>query len=295
MPAQAGIQIPLMERDVSLTLYTAAGCSRCAVLKNALQEKGLAFEEHDAVGDGKDRFARFYRAHRAQVRRGPEGIEFPVLVDGEVVRQGVAAAAAWIEAGWRLDGFFAPCDPVKGWVGGVDVSAGDPAAAEHLARVLAFLKAAGFKLELRTRGRNPELLERLLEAGLGDRVVMEVAGPPERYAGSPGPEEVGRSMAVAARCGEHRFETTVAPYVPAGAGPQALPVYPSPEEIAATARWLAETTGSPKRAYLLRHFDPAGYADERLRSVAPLPPEALVRYRSAARRHQVFTEIEKPA
>lgn len=276
---------------MTLVLYSAAGCSRCAVLKNALREKGLAFEEHDAVGAGQELFGRFYRANRAQVRRGPEGIEFPVLVDGEAVRQGVGAAAAWLEAGSRLDGFFVPCDPVKGWVAGIDVSGGDPAAAEELVRVLAFLKAAGLKLELRTRGRNPELLERLLEAGLGDRVVMEVVGPPARYAGSPGPEEAGRSMAVVARCGEHRFETTVAPYVPAGAGPEAPPVYPTPEEIGATARWLAEATGSPKQPYVLRRVDPAGCADERLRAVPPLPPDALVRYRSAARRHQFLTEI----
>jgi len=276
---------------MNLTLFSAAGCARCAIAKNALQAKGLSYEEHDAVGAGKDLFARFYRANRAQVRRGPEGIEFPVLVDGEVVRQGVAAAVAWIEAGGRLGGFFAPCDPVKGWVAGIDVSGGDPAAAEDLARVLAFLKTSGLKLELRTGGGNPELLERLLDAGLGDRVVMEVQGPPARYTGNPAPEDVGRSMAVAGRFSEHRFETTVAPYVPAGAGPEAPPGYPTPEEIAATARWLAEATGSPKQPYVLRHFDPSGCADERLRAVAPLPPEALVRYRSAARRHQVFTEI----
>ena len=276
---------------MNLTLFSAAGCARCAIAKNVLREKGRAFEEHDAVGDGKDRFARFYRANRAHVRRGSEGIEFPVLVDGDVVRQGVAAAVAWIEAGSRLDGFFVPGDPVKGWAGGIEVSGGDPAAAEDLVRSLGVLKGSGLKLELRTDGRNPEVLQRLQEAGLGDRVVMEVKGPPARYAGSPGPEDVGRSMAVAGRFPEHRFETTVAPYVPLGAGPEAPPVYPAPEEIAATARWLAETTGSPKQPYLLRRFDPSGCADERLRSVAPLPPEALVRYRSAARRHLVFTEI----
>jgi glutaredoxin len=276
---------------MTLTLFSAAGCARCAVLKNALQEKRLAFEEHDAIGDGRDLFARFYRANRAQVRRGPEGIEFPVLVDGEVVRQGVAAAVGYLEAGSRLDGFIVPSDPVKGWAGGIDASGGDPAAAEGLVRVLAFLKSAGLKLEVRTDGRNPAVLQRLLDAGLGDRVIMEVKGPPARYAGSPGPEEVGRSMAVAALFGEHRFETTVAPFIPAGAGPEAPSVYPTPEEIAATARWLAEATGSPKQPYFLRRFGPAGCAEERLRVVEPLPPEALVRYRSAARRHQVFTEI----
>jgi hypothetical protein len=285
---------PEWERDMSLILFTAAGCSRCAIAKNFLRAKGLAYEEHDAVGTGKEAFAAFYRAHRAHVRRWKDGIEFPVLVDGAVVRQGVAAVVARLEAGGRLNGYFVPGEPAKGWAE-VAASGGDPGAVEDLVRVLGFLKSSGLKLEVRTAGRNPGVLQRLLDAGLGDRAVMDVTGSPERCAGDPGPEDVGRSMAVAARFAEHRFETTVAPFVPAGAAADAPPAYPSPEEIAAVARWIAEATGSPKQPYLLRRFDPAACADERLRGVEPLPPDALVRYRSAARRYQVFTEIEKPA
>ena len=43
---------------MNLTLFSAAGCARCAIAKNVLREKGRAYEEHDAVGDGKDRHKR---------------------------------------------------------------------------------------------------------------------------------------------------------------------------------------------------------------------------------------------
>ena len=279
---------------MSLILFTAAGCARCAIARNALRAKGLAFEEHDAVGEGREVFAAFYRANRPQVRRWKDGIEFPVLADGAVVRQGVAAAVAWFEAGARLDGYFVPTEPVKGWAG-VAVSGGAPGAVEDLVRVLSLLKSAGLKLEARTAGGNPDVLTRLLDAGLCDRVVMEVKGPPERYAEGPAPADVGRSMALTARAPDHRFETTIAPFLPPGAAVAAAPVYPTIEEIAAAARWIAEATGSPKQPYLLRRFDPSACADERLRAAEPLALDALVRYRSAARRHQVFAEIEKPA
>lgn len=279
---------------MTLLLYTAAGCSRCAVLKNLLRAKGLGFEEHDAVGEGREAFAAFYRANRAQVRRWADGIEFPVLVDGSVIRQGVAAAAAWLEAGAQVDGFVAPIPPVKGWVG-IEVSGGNPGAADDLARVLSFLRGSGLKVEARTGGTHPDVLERLIQAGLIDRVVMEVKGPPERYADAAAREDVARSMALSARLADRRFVTVVAPYLPADAASGAPPVSPAPDEIAAAARWIAEATGSPKQPYVLRPFDPSACVDERLRSLDPLPPDALVRFRSAARRHQVLTEIEKPA
>jgi pyruvate formate lyase activating enzyme len=279
---------------MTLILYTAVGCARCAVIKNLLRAKGLEYAEHDAVGEGREAFAAFYRAHRGQVRRWADGIEFPVLEDGSVVRQGVTAAVAWLEAGARLDGFVVPVRPVKGRVG-VEVSGGTPGAVEDLVRVLAFLRGSGLQVDARTVGPNPGVLERLIQAGVVDRVVMEVKGPPERFVDAVDREDAARSMAVAARFPDRRFVTVVAPYLPADAGPGAPAVYPTADEIAAAARWLAEATGSPKQPYVLRPFDPSDCADERLRAIDPLPPDALVRFRSAARRHQVLTEIEKPA
>jgi len=280
---------------MSILLFTATGCARCAIAKKFIAEKGLACDEHDAIGAGKERFGQFYRAHRGAVFRGKEGIEFPVLAQGGEIRQGVAAVLAWLQCGSRLDGFIGRSEPSKGWVGGLHVSRGDPGEAERLAGVLGVLKRNGLKLQLDTDGRNPAVLERLLRQGIGDRVVMDLKGPQALYpalVGAPvDPQDVERSMVLAAGFPEFRYETTVAP-VPAMEEGREGCRYLSPEEIAATARWLKEATGSYRQPYFLRIFDPRATADDRLGSVAALSPGELIRHRTAARNYQVLTEVQ---
>lgn len=283
---------------MSFTLFTAAGCARCNVAKKFMRGKSLAFEEHDAIGEGKEFFGQFYRAHRGSIFRSKEGIEFPVLADGHEVRQGVAVIIAWLQAGARLDGFIGRSEISKGWVGGLHVSQGDPGALDELAAVLGFMKQNGLKLQLDTDGRNADALERLLQQGLGDRLVMNLVGPQALYAAMLGaaidPAEVGRSMALAAKFPECRFETTVAPVPRSEGDPQSLS-YLTSEEIAAAAFWLREATGSHRQPYVLRVFDPKAITDDRFRSMEKLSPNALLRHRTAARRHQVLTEIETGA
>lgn len=280
---------------MSLTLFTATGCVRCNIAKKFMREKNIAFEEHDAVGEGKERFGQFYRTHRQAVVRGKEGVEFPVLVDGHVIRQGVAVVIAYLHAGAGLEGFFGRSELSKGWVGGIDVSAGDPAAVNDLAAVLGFLKKNGLKLQLDTDGRNAAVLEHLLGQELGDRMVMDIKGPRLLYGAMLGmeinPEEVSRSMALAARFPECRFETTVAPVPRAGEDPESIS-YLTPEEIAETAHWLKEATGSHRQPYVLRIFDPQNHPNDRFRSVEKLPHSSLFRHRTTARKFQVLTEIE---
>lgn len=280
---------------MSLTLFTAAGCARCAIVRRFLAHKGLAWDEHDAIDAGKEVFGRFYRAHRDAVVRGGEGIEFPVLAQAGEIRQGVAAILAWLHAGTRLDGYIGRSELSKGWVGGLQVSRGDPGEIDRLVEILAFLKASGLKLQLDTDGRNPAVLERLLAQGLGDRAVMELKGPMPLYAALIGapvePLEVERSMTLAAGFPEFRFATTVAPVLVTEGGP-ADPRYLTPEEIASTALWLKQATGSHRQPYFLRVFDPLAGPDERFRRMERLAPGALIRHRTAARRHQVLTEVE---
>ena len=64
-----------------------------------------------------------------------------------------------------------------------------------------------------------------------------------------------------------------------------------PDYPAVFENLIKEATGSPKQPYFLKWFNPANCADESLRSVEALAPEALFRYRTAARRHQLSTEI----
>jgi pyruvate formate lyase activating enzyme len=277
---------------MGLILFTAAGCARCQIAKIFMRKKHLSFDEHDAIGEGKELFGRFYRAHRAALVRGAAGVEFPVMNDDGEVRQGVAAVAAWLQAGARLDGFIGRSEPSKGWVGGLHVSQGDPAAVEDLIDVLGFLKKSGLKLELDTDGRNAAVLARLLELGLGDRVVMDLKGPRALYevlTGAPvDAEEVSRSMALVARFPEYRFETAVALTPRPAEDPAALHCL-TPAEVAETAQWLKAATGSHRQPYvLLARAQP----DDPARPVQSLSPGSLVRHRTAARRHQVLTEIK---
>jgi len=278
-------------------LFTAAGCARCKIAKRFMQEKGLDFEEHDIGGEGKELFNRFYRENRSAIFRSKEGIEFPVLADGAATRQGVAAVIAHLLSGRQLDGFFEKVASPKGWVAGINVSKGDPAAAEALTEALGFIRKNGLKLELATDGRNATVLKSLLEKGIGDRAVMDLKGPPrfygELFQNQVAPAEVQETMNLVTKFKEYRFETTVAP-VRRRAEAQTAVGWPFPEEIEETARWLKEATGSGKQPYFLRRFDPENCADERLRSAEKLPPESLFRYRTAARKHQVLTEIAKP-
>jgi len=277
---------------MSLILFTATGCARCQIAKKFMHEKNLVFDEHDAIGEGKELFGAFYRAHRAAIVRGADGVEFPVLADGALVRQGVAAVIAWLQGGARLEGFVGRGEVSRGWVGGLRVSEGDPAALEDLLAVLGFLKRNGLKLQLDTDGRNAAVLERLLAEGLGDRVIMDLKGPRPLYVAMIGgpvdTEEIQRSMALAAGFPEYRFETTVAPVVRAEEGPEAIRCL-TPDEVAETALWLKTATGSHRQPYVLRAYDPEAASDDRFRSVEL--PVALFRHRSAARKYQVLTEI----
>ncbi|RJR45485.1 MAG: hypothetical protein C4576_11895 [Desulfobacteraceae bacterium] len=277
-------------------IYTATGCSRCKIAKKFMSERGIAYQEFDIKGEGKDAFGQFYRNNRSAIFRGKEGVEFPVFVDGGFIRQGVGVVVAYLHSGTALDGFIGRSDLSHGWMDGVHVSSGDPSLGDSLLLVLDFLKKNGLKLQLDTNGRNASILEKLLQAGIGDRVVMEVRGPLALHSAAIGgadPEEVKRTIALVTKFPEYRFITTVGPVVRREKEPIEISCL-TPEEVGETARLIREATGSLKQPYLLRPFDPQTSSDERLKSAEKLPAEALFKYRAAARKFQVVTEIEKP-
>ncbi len=277
------------------TLFTVTGCSRCAVVKKFLRERSIACEERDALGEGKAAFAEFYRAHRGAIVRGRGGVEFPLLADGETIRQGTAAVIGHLHAGGRLDGFFRYAESPRGWASGVEISGGDPAAAEDFFAVLSFLKREGLKLEVAVDGRNASLVEELLRRGLADRVVMRLYGPPDVHRAALGGkaeiEEIESTMARVSRLPEHRFETAIVCPLPGETAPQD-PASLTPEQVAATARWLKEATGSHRLPYVLVPWPSSAAGPPSAPPSLPQPPpSSLVRHRSAARTFQVLTEI----
>lgn len=281
---------------MSNTIYSATGCMRCKIAKKFMDERGIAYQDLDIKAEGKEAFGQFYRTNRSAVYRGKEGIEFPVFTDGTVIRQGVGVVVAFLHAGTRLDGFIGRSELSHGWMDGVHVSEGDPALVEDLVTVLSYVRKNGISLQLDTDGRNAAVLERLLAEKLGDRVLMEVRGPLSLYGKILGrevdSEGVKKSMATVTQFPEHRFRTTVAPVVRQGGEAPEIGTL-TPDEVAETAKLIQEATGSMKQPYILRVFDPAGASDERLKAVEKLTVNDLFRHRSAARKHQVLTEIEK--
>ena len=278
------------------TLFIATGCTRCKIAKRFMDEHKIDYEEVDIKGKGMDTFREFYGQNRKLVYRGKEGIEFPVYTDGTDIRQGVGVVIAYLQAGAKLDGFIGRSQLSKGWIDGLHISDGDPSMAREFVAVLRILKKNGLKLQLDTNGKNAAVLNQLLEHGIGDRIIMDVKGPLALYRIVLGEEvdhvEITKSIALVTKFPEYEFQTTVAPIIRSkGETPEIS--YLAPEEIGETAKLIKDATGSQKHPYLLRLFDPGTCMDDRLKSIEELPYNAMFKYRTAAREHQVLAEIEK--
>ncbi len=274
-------------------LYTATGCARCKITKRFMQENDISYEEVDFKADGKEAFSQFYRANRKDIFRDKDGVEFPVFTDGKVIRQGVSVVVGYLIGGDHLAGFIGRSALHGEWIDGFDISGGDPEHKEELIQVLTYLKQNGLKVQVTTDGRNAEVLEAVKEKNLADRVLMEVRGPAALYenlAGAAiGEEELKQSISLATRFTEYQLSTTIAPLTTADGTLEFL----TPEVVGETAKLIEDATGSKKHPYQLKAFDPALATDEKYNAIEPLPDAAMFKYRTAARRYMVMTEIQK--
>jgi glutaredoxin len=274
-------------------IFTATGCARCKITKRFMQQQNIDYDEFDIKAEGKDAFARFYRENRNAIYRDADGVEFPVYSDGSAIRQGVGAVIGYLIAGDGLRGFITRSTLHGEWIDGFDISGGNPANAGQLLQVLAFLKQNGLKIQAVTDGRNAAVLEQMIDKRLVDRVIMEVRGPEALYGCLLGEEiasgEIFRSIALTIKFPEYAFYTQVAPIARA----DGTVSYLTHEEIEATAKMIEAAGGSKKHPYRLRRCDPTSIPDDRIQSIEPLPDSAMFKYRTAARRYQVLTEIDK--
>jgi pyruvate formate lyase activating enzyme len=258
-----------------------------------MKEKGIGYEEHDIKADGQEDFAEFYRSNRSLIYRGKDGVEFPVFTDGEVIRQGVGAVIAHQIAGDKLAGFIEQSTLHGEWIDGFNIAGGDPQNSEGLLKVLIYLKQNHLKIQVSTDGHNAAVLESVLDQNLADRVVVALRGPANLYGPLTGSaideSELAQTIALAARFPEYQFHTTIAPLVRQDGRIE----YLTPQEIGETARQVEAATGSKKHAYMLKIFNPQHAEDNRFKTVKPLPDSAMFKYRTAARRYLVMTEIEK--
>ena len=278
---------------MSYTIFSTEGCARCKILKARMAELGLAYEEHDFKGDGKEAFQKFYSANRKSVYRGAEGIEFPILTDGTVIKQGVGTALAYLEGGAAMDGFFRIGVMRKEWLDGIDLSGGDEAQGENFLKVLRYLKKNAMKMVIETNGKNPSLLQALLAEGLAEKIIMNVLGPLSMYSALAGEaiesQAVEQSISIVSKLCDYQFQTVV---VPVRRSAEVIN-YMTPEEIGETAKLIEIASGSKKQPYLIRIFRQESSESAEIKALGPLAQNMLFPYRTAARAYQVAVEIEK--
>ena len=68
-----------------------------------------------------------------------------------------------------------------GMLDGVAITGGEPLLHADLPELLRKIKGLGYKIKLDTNGSNPKLLREIVEAGLVDRVAMDIKNDPEQY------------------------------------------------------------------------------------------------------------------
>lgn len=66
---------------------------------------------------------------------------------------------------------------MRNWIDGVTVTGGEPTLRRNLPLLLRLFKATGARIKLDTNGSRPEVLKRLIGAGLLDAVFMDIKAP----------------------------------------------------------------------------------------------------------------------
>ena len=163
---------------MSITLYTAPDCIRCKIVKAFLAERGLAYDTIDFKADAQE-FNTFYRTNRKAIYRNPEGVEFPLFSDGEVIKQGSGEIIAYLLSGHTLEACVTRSDMLHGKIAGLYPSQCPDGQEDNFAILVDRLAAGGLQVWLQTDGRKPELLEKLLK--IKDvHVVCNLVGGPEQ-------------------------------------------------------------------------------------------------------------------
>lgn len=198
---------------MSITLYTAPDCLRCKIVKSWLHDTNTAYETVDFKADAPT-FNAFYRANRPSIYRNPEGVEFPLFADGQVIKQGSGEIIAYLLAGRDMEGCVTRSDLLHGWISGLYPSRCPTALAEHFVKLVRHLAQGGLQLCLRVDGRNPALLEQVLALNLPCKVEVQIPVSGQ-YTGegatSPSIDDTVRTLTLARSVAQWEVQLVLAP------------------------------------------------------------------------------------
>lgn len=103
----------------------------------------------------------------------------------------------------------------RGLLDGVVVTGGEPTLSGGLPAMLEKIKALGYAVKLDTNGTNPEALHKIINAGLANRVAMDIKAPLGKYKAFVGfgdTDKIKESISLLKSSGiEYEFRTTFEP------------------------------------------------------------------------------------
>ena len=277
---------------MSVTLYTAPDCIRCRIVKSYLGEKQIPYDTVD-FQENKDAFNAFYRANRPSIYRNPEGVEFPIYADGEVVKQGSGETIAYLLSGHDMEVCVTRSDLLHGWISGLYPSLCPEAHEEHFIELVRHLAGGGLKVFLQPDGRKPELLSKLLAAGNIAKVGLNILGPASVYEESFGgpirQEDLAKSIEIVKGFPKGAVRLLISPTKRADGTVNWM----TKEEAGQAAAMVAEASGDKQLPFVIACVTkdvPQG-----LQGLEPFDPALLLSYRSACRNYLFKTEIAKEA
>ncbi len=273
-------------------IYSAPNCIRCKIVKNYIHSIGQTYDETEFVAQ-KEEFNTYYRANRAAIYRNPEGVEFPIYTDGTVIKQGSGEVIAYLLAGHGLEPCVTRSDLLHGWIAGLFPSACPDGLEDAFFTLVKTLKEGGLSVCLRVDGRKPELLQRLLAAGLVDKVEVNFPGPAAvyqaLYGNAPSSADIAATVNLAKSAKEFLIALQLRP-LPEGDAYR----YLSPAEAAELAQEIAAATGEKQMPYWIKRcqgeeLEAMGLA----KKLEDLADADLFKYRTASRDSLFKTDIVK--
>ncbi|MDY0228388.1 MAG: hypothetical protein RBR38_16365 [Desulfomicrobium apsheronum] len=269
---------------MSITLYTAPDCLRCKIVKEFLAERGQEYTSFDFKED-KDIFNKYYRANRSSIYRNPEGVEFPIFDDGQVIKQGTGEILAYLLSGRVLEACVTRSELLHGWISGLNVSACPAGQEDNFVTLVRLLAQGGLTVELHSDGRRADLLKRVLDEGFVSRMVLDIVGPAALYpaivGGELSAEDLKQSIALTRAHADGLIRVLASAYA-GGDGMTRV----SPAEAGEAAKMVLDACGDR----MLPVFVEAQQAE----GLEALENQALLPYRSKVRASLVKAEIRKP-
>lgn len=135
----------------------------------------------------------------------------------------------------------------QGLYEGLAVTGGEPTLHSDLPDFLRSVKALGYMVKLDTNGTRPDMLTRLIDEGLVDRIAMDIKNSPDAYCAATGMpdadmEAIGRSKDLLLQSGiDYEFRTTVVRGIH------------TRESLVGAAKWIAGA-----KEYYLQQFKDSG-------------------------------------